>query len=104
VIGMSLYFAYALGPTFRAGLFFYGDFKAWTNGDVGTGTPFMFLVLLPLSFLAISGVRAPVTYGDRYRLALASRQAAGGSGNGSAALVADAGGGGAQLAWLLPRC
>jgi phosphate transport system permease protein len=68
VIGLSLYFAYQAGPGFERALF-YGDFKAWTNGDVGTGTPFMFLILLPLSFLAIS-LGFARTYGDRYRLHL----------------------------------
>jgi phosphate transport system permease protein len=43
------YIAYQLGPV--RGLLFYGDFKAWTDGQMGTGTPFMFLIMLPLSFL-----------------------------------------------------
>ncbi len=69
VIGLSLYLAYAIGPAFEA-LFFYGDFKAWTNGDLGTGTPFMFLILLPLAFLAVSwgfGRIAGLRYRDRLR-------------------------------------
>ena len=51
VIGVSLYLAYLLGPAFERA-FFYGDFKGWTNSDLGTGTPFMFLVLLPAAFFA----------------------------------------------------
>lgn len=57
--------AYWLGPRFED-LLFYGDFKAWTNGDVGTGTPFMFLILLPVSFLLVSYVFSR-TYGHHYR-------------------------------------
>lgn len=53
VILLSLGLAYQLGPVFERALFS-GDFKAWTNGDVGTGRPFLFLVLFPLSFLVIS--------------------------------------------------
>lgn len=53
VILLSLFIAYRIGPLFER-VFFYGDFKAWTGGDVGSGRPFLFLVLFPLSFLAIS--------------------------------------------------
>jgi phosphate transport system permease protein len=60
MIGVILGFAwisYRLGPMFERALF-YGDFKAWTNGSVGTGTPFMFLLLSPLMlFVAGSLVR-----------------------------------------------
>ena len=45
--------AYRLGPLFEDVLF-YGDFKSWTDGQVGTGTPFMFLIGLPLSFILVS--------------------------------------------------
>ncbi|MFN7002657.1 MAG: ABC transporter permease subunit [Roseinatronobacter sp.] len=31
-------------------LLFSGDFKQWTTGRIGSGTPFMFLILLPLSY------------------------------------------------------
>jgi len=47
------YVAYRLGPAFER-LFFYGDFKAWVNGDVGTGMPFLFLVGFPLSFMLVA--------------------------------------------------
>jgi phosphate transport system permease protein len=43
--------AYTLGPSFED-LLFYGDFKQWTTGLIGDGTPFMFIILLPLSYLA----------------------------------------------------
>ncbi|MCC5955939.1 MAG: ABC transporter permease subunit [Natronohydrobacter sp.] len=33
---------------------FYGDFKQWTTGRIGTGTPFMFLILLPLSYFVVA--------------------------------------------------
>jgi phosphate transport system permease protein len=52
-IFLSVFAAIELGPVFETGLF-YGDFKAWTTGIVGTGTPFMFLILLPLSYVAAS--------------------------------------------------
>lgn len=42
-----------LGPLFEVVLF-YGDFKAWTRGTLGTGTPFMFLILLPIAYVAVS--------------------------------------------------
>lgn len=49
----SVYASILLGPLFESFLF-YGDFKAWTGGKLGTGTPFMFLILLPLSYVAVS--------------------------------------------------
>ncbi|MDP2400135.1 MAG: ABC transporter permease subunit [Burkholderiales bacterium] len=52
-IVLSVYVSIQLGPLFEIVLF-YGDFKAWTTGIVGTGTPFMFLILLPLSYVAVS--------------------------------------------------
>lgn len=50
VVALSALVAYPLGPVFEQALF-YGDFKSWTGGRVGTGTPFMFLILLPLSYV-----------------------------------------------------
>lgn len=67
-VGLGCYIAYAAGPMFE-NVFFYGDLKAWTNGSVGTGLPFLFLVLLPLSFLGVSYVFGR-TVGERYRIAL----------------------------------
>jgi len=75
VIVLSLYGAYRIGPTFER-LFFYGDFKAWTGGDVGTGQPFLLLVLFPLSFLLISwGFTRG--WGHHYRMLLRDRGRAG---------------------------
>ncbi|MFN3641736.1 MAG: ABC transporter permease subunit [Gemmobacter sp.] len=52
MIVVSCLVAYSLGPLFEAALF-NGDFKGWTNGE-GTGTPFMFLLQLPLAYLIVS--------------------------------------------------
>jgi phosphate transport system permease protein len=41
------------GGVFEAA-FFSGDFKAWVNGDIGSGLPFTFLLLLPLAYVAVS--------------------------------------------------
>lgn len=49
VLGFGGYLAYLLGPAFET-LFFAGDFKAWANGDVGSDTPFLFLLLWPAAF------------------------------------------------------
>jgi len=69
--------AYPLGPWFEHALF-YGDFKAWTAGTMGTGTPFMFLILLPLSYVAAAIVFRRLA-GHHYRdlLAKMDRAAAG---------------------------
>lgn len=68
VIAVSAWLAYRLGPTFEQ-TFFYGDFKAWVNHDVGTGTPFMGLFLWPLAFVAVLMVFNR-TVGTRYRMHL----------------------------------
>ncbi len=65
---VSVFVAYELGPTFEA-LLFNGDFKRWTTGQFGTGTPFMFLILIPVSFLAISIVFRRL-FGDQWRTVL----------------------------------
>jgi len=66
-----------LGPLFEAALF-YGDFKQWTTGRIGTGTPFMFLILLPLSYLAVAvGFRRVLGHLYRDLLAARGRAAAG---------------------------
>ncbi|MBL8698676.1 MAG: ABC transporter permease subunit [Alphaproteobacteria bacterium] len=44
--------SYAGGSAFEA-LFFAGDLKAWANGSAGTGFGFLWLVSLPLSYLAV---------------------------------------------------
>ncbi|MBX3493807.1 MAG: ABC transporter permease subunit [Parvibaculum sp.] len=53
VILLTGYFAYKAGPVFETVLFA-GDFKAWVNGDFGTGFPMLFIVLLPLSFMFVT--------------------------------------------------
>jgi phosphate transport system permease protein len=68
VIGASAWLAYLLGPSFEK-TFFYGDFKAWVNHDVGTGTPFMGLVLWPLAFVVVATLFRR-TIGTAYRLHL----------------------------------
>ena len=77
VIALSTWLAYGLGPDFEQ-VFFYGDFKGWSNGDVGTGTPFMGLMLAPLSFYALT-VLFNRTIGTAYRMHVRSldRQRAG---------------------------
>jgi hypothetical protein len=49
-ITLTDYFGHVLGSTFED-LLFAGDFKAWTAGTHGTGTPFMFMLLWPLSYV-----------------------------------------------------
>ncbi len=46
------YLSYAAGPALEV-VFFGGDFKAWSNGTVGSGTPFTALVLLPIVFIGV---------------------------------------------------
>lgn len=56
---------YQVGPGFEA-LLFNGDFKAWTNGDFGTGTPFMTFLLWPLS-IVLAGVAFNRVIGHHWR-------------------------------------
>jgi phosphate transport system permease protein len=65
MIGITGWIAYQLGPYFESALF-YGNFRAWTAGQVGTGTPFMFLILLPLSYILVAYTFRK-TYGHVYR-------------------------------------
>ncbi|MCC5793511.1 MAG: ABC transporter permease subunit [Chromatiales bacterium] len=53
VIGLTVLVSYRLGPLFER-MLFYGDFKAWTTGAIGTGTPFLSIILLPLAYLAVA--------------------------------------------------
>jgi phosphate transport system permease protein len=69
---VSVYTAIQLGPLFEL-LLFYGDFKAWTAGNFGTGTPFMFLILLPLSYVAVSMLFSRHA-GHLYRAYVADRE------------------------------
>jgi phosphate transport system permease protein len=61
-------FVLPLGPGFERALF-YGDFKAWVNGDVGTGMPFLFLVGFPLSFMLVAWGFGRV-FGHHWRMRL----------------------------------
>ncbi|WFE74954.1 ABC transporter permease subunit [Roseinatronobacter sp. S2] len=45
---------------------FYGDFKQWTTGRIGTGTPFMFLILLPVSYF-VTAWAFRKQFGHHYR-------------------------------------
>ena len=65
VLGLGFWLCYAAGPVFEK-VFFAGDFRAWANGDVGSGTGFLTLVLLPLSFIAVA-VATRNTIGTRFR-------------------------------------
>jgi len=48
---LGIWGAVAIGPGFEAA-FFNGDFRLWTSGE-GSGQPFLFLVLIPLSALVV---------------------------------------------------
>ncbi len=63
-----------LGPLFER-LLFQGDFKAWTAGRHGTGTPFMFMILLPVSYLLVAYVFRK-TLGHHYKALLGDRDRA----------------------------
>lgn len=54
VMIVTLFITYKLGPLFEF-LFFNGNFKAWTNG-AGQATPFLFLIVLPISFVIIAAL------------------------------------------------
>ena len=56
----GIYVSYWLGPLFER-LFFSGDLKAWAHGDVGTGTPFLFLITLPGVFLGTAMLASRTT-------------------------------------------
>lgn len=74
MILLTAWVATVLGPLFER-LLFAGDFKRWTTGQFGTGTPFMFLVLLPLSYLLVAwGFRR--TLGHRWRALIGDRNRA----------------------------
>lgn len=69
---VSVYVSILLGPLFETALF-YGDFKAWTAGKIGTGTPFMFLILLPLAYVVVSVLFSRFA-GHLYRAYVADRE------------------------------
>jgi phosphate transport system permease protein len=51
VVVLAIYGAVKMGDWFETA-FFGGDFKAWVNADVGGAEPMLFLLALPLCFLA----------------------------------------------------
>ena len=53
VVVIATFITYHLGLVFEA-FFFGGDFKAWVNGDIGSAKPFLFLLLLPISFTVLT--------------------------------------------------
>jgi phosphate transport system permease protein len=50
MIFVAAFFCYVAGGVFED-LFFSGDIKAWVNGDVGSGRPFVFLLSLPAAYV-----------------------------------------------------
>jgi phosphate transport system permease protein len=62
---VTAWVASRLGVTLEQALF-YGDFKQWTTGRIGTGTPFMFLILLPLSYF-VTAWAFRKQFGHHYR-------------------------------------
>ena len=48
---LGVWGAVSIGPAFEAA-FFGGDFRQWTSGE-GSGQPFLFLVLIPISALGV---------------------------------------------------
>jgi phosphate transport system permease protein len=56
-VAFSIWASVQIGPAFESA-FFGGDFKAWTGG-AGSGQPFLFIILIPLSALLVFlGARA----------------------------------------------
>ena len=62
---VGVFLAYRLGPTFER-VFFSGNFTLWVNGSLGGAEPFLFLILLPILFLAVSVVGSRL-YGGRLK-------------------------------------
>ncbi|MCC5960460.1 MAG: ABC transporter permease subunit [Rhodobacteraceae bacterium] len=69
LMGLSIlitaWIAAQLGTSLERVLF-YGDFKQWTTGRIGTGTPFMFLILLPVSYF-VTAWAFRKQFGHHYR-------------------------------------
>lgn len=74
MIFVSALVAYSLGTTLE-NLLFAGDFKRWTTGQFGSGTPFMFMILLPLSYLIV-GWAFRRTLGHHWRALIGDRDRA----------------------------
>ncbi len=71
VLALGSYLAYLLGPAFET-LFFAGDFMAWANGNVGSDTPFLFLLLWPAAF-ALTATAAARLWDEPLRALLRAR-------------------------------
>lgn len=67
----GLWLTAALGPVVEH-IFFDGDFKAWTAGS-GSAAPFLFLLVLPLSFVVVFGAGSRLL-GNAYRDELRRRE------------------------------
>ncbi len=67
----GIWFTILGGPVFER-LFFGGDFKAWTTGE-GSATPFLFLLVLPISFLAVFAIGGRIL-GRSYRDSLRTKE------------------------------
>jgi phosphate transport system permease protein len=50
-------------------MFFAGDFRAWVDGTIGSGVPFLTILLMPLALVVVSLAAGP-TVGDRINAAL----------------------------------
>ncbi len=61
----GIYLAYLLGPAFEW-LFFNGSFLLWVNGSGGSATPMLFLILLPVTLVAVTMLGERV-YGNRFK-------------------------------------
>lgn len=77
VVVLGILLAIAAGPSFES-LFFSGDFAAWVNGTIGGGTPFTWLLLLPISYVGVSIATSHFVGGElASRMRSRSRTAAG---------------------------
>jgi phosphate transport system permease protein len=54
-LGLGVGASFHLGPAFER-VFFGGDLRAWLDGALGTGTPFLFLLLLLPSFAGVNAL------------------------------------------------
>ncbi len=67
----GFYGAYLLGPGFEE-LFFHGNLKGWLNHDTGGATPFLFLMLTPIT-ACICGYTSSRFLGYRFRAFLRNK-------------------------------
>jgi phosphate transport system permease protein len=66
-IVLAVWISIRLGPVIE-GAFFGGDFKKWTAGE-GSGQPFLFLLLTPMSFVLVLIATRPI-FSAAYRVSL----------------------------------